>query len=281
MNRQWISQWISRHALTVALAAAILLALQGGVDRLGKGYVDEAFSRALITFGIARGLNAVLSVAQGTEVAVQPAGVGINFAPGEILDPVNDLVERFSWVMLASSTALGIMKVLLEISAWYGTTLLLVVAGLLFIFAVRRWDGAPPGLGRTLRVFLLAALGLRFLVPLVAIVNESIYSLFLQPQYTESSHGLQQTTVELKAISDEQDGEAADETMFEKLRDVYDSAAQGLNVKARLERFTESAAASSENLIRLTVVFVLQTILFPLGLFWLISRLVGKLLPGS
>lgn len=47
-------------------------------------------------------------MAQGTEVAVEPAGVGVIFTPGQILDPVNDLLEQFSNLMLAASVAFGI-----------------------------------------------------------------------------------------------------------------------------------------------------------------------------
>ncbi len=63
--------------------------LRQTVDRSGESQLDVAFTRALIGFGIARTLNGVISVAQGTEFAGQPAGIGVNFAPGEILDPVN------------------------------------------------------------------------------------------------------------------------------------------------------------------------------------------------
>jgi len=80
------------------------------LDAHGNATVDAAFKRALVTWAIARGLNGVLSVAQGTEVAIQPAGIGVNFAPGEILDPINDLVERFSWIMMLAASSLGVQR---------------------------------------------------------------------------------------------------------------------------------------------------------------------------
>ena len=42
-----------------------------------------------------------------------PAGVGVTLSIGELLDPFNDMVERFSWVMLLTSVSLGIQKILL------------------------------------------------------------------------------------------------------------------------------------------------------------------------
>jgi len=103
------------------------------LDNTGEGYLDGAFKRALLGFAVARGLNGVISVAQGTEFSLTPAGLGVNLTPGEILDPINDLVERFSWIMLLSSSALGVQQVLLSMSAWQGLTLLLAVCGVLLI----------------------------------------------------------------------------------------------------------------------------------------------------
>ena len=71
------------------LLAAGLIATQA-LDEQGQHYTNEALKRSLVTFGVARGLNGVISVAQGTEVALQPAGIGLTFTPGQILDPLNE-----------------------------------------------------------------------------------------------------------------------------------------------------------------------------------------------
>jgi len=80
-----------KWALSAVLILLVALAFQGGMDSAGRNYTEQGFKRALITYGIARGLNGVISVAQGTEVSLQPAGVGVTLTPGQILDPVNDL----------------------------------------------------------------------------------------------------------------------------------------------------------------------------------------------
>ena len=106
-----------RPVAAFALVAAVgLLAVLPVADEVGAGHVDAALKRALLGYAVARGLNGAISVAQGTEGAVQPAGVGVNFAPGEILDPINDLVERFSWIMMLAASSLGVQKVLLAMS---------------------------------------------------------------------------------------------------------------------------------------------------------------------
>ena len=87
-------------------------------DSAGIEYVDKAFDRALIAFALARATNAIISIIQDSEIDIAPAGIGVTIAIGEALDPINDMIERFSWVMLVSLVSLGIQKLLIEISPW-------------------------------------------------------------------------------------------------------------------------------------------------------------------
>ena len=56
-----------------------------------------------------------ISVGRGMEVAIQPMGVGVTLAPGQLLNPINDLVENFSSLMMAACIALGAQKILIHI----------------------------------------------------------------------------------------------------------------------------------------------------------------------
>ena len=115
---------MSVSAKTIRIVLSLALLLLGGLsasglpDQAGDRYLRDGFRRALVTFAVARGLNGVISVAQETEVALEPAGVGVTLLPGQILDPVNDLIERFSWVMLASTTSLGLQQLFASMTAW-------------------------------------------------------------------------------------------------------------------------------------------------------------------
>ena len=108
--------------ITTLLVLIAGLALTPAVNQKATTDYELLFERAFVTFALARTLNGVISAVQGTEVALQPAGVGVTLTPGEILDPVNDLVERFSWIMLGATISLGIQNVLLDVSAWWDIT---------------------------------------------------------------------------------------------------------------------------------------------------------------
>jgi hypothetical protein len=265
-----------KAGLTLLALLLLLAAQQGGVDRFGLHYTESSFNRALLTFAVARSLNGVISVAQGTEVAVQPAGVGINFAPGQILDPVNDMVERFSWVMLASTTSLGLQKLLLQIFASPHFTLLLAVvmaAALALLWYSRAgWEAVSRFFYRAMLLLLV----LRFAVPVVALGNELLFTTFLQQQYENSTQSIEHAREEIGRINH---GSAvspppADHSLLGRAREWYQSTLESIDIGATLEQYQQAAASVSEHLIQLIVIFVLQTVLLPLLFLWGVGRLL-------
>ena len=132
------NQWL----LSLFLLLVAVLSVTPFMDRRAAEDYEQLFQRAFVTFALARTINGVISVVQGTEVALQPAGIGVTLTPGEILDPVNDLVERFSWIMMGATISLGVQNVLLEVSAWWVIQGLVtaLAAWLLIRFGIRGRD---------------------------------------------------------------------------------------------------------------------------------------------
>ena len=77
-------------------------------------FLDTSSKRTFLAFAIARGINAAISVIQSAEIGFSIA-VSATFAPGEILDPINDLIERFSLIMLLISSTLWVLRFLSEL----------------------------------------------------------------------------------------------------------------------------------------------------------------------
>jgi hypothetical protein len=273
-------QLTNRLVMTAMAVALIGVAFLGLVDRKGEVYTDAAFNRALITFGVARAINGVISVAQGTEVAIHPAGFGVNFTPGQILDPINDIIEQFSWVMLASTASLGIQKIFLTMSSsWISSTIL----GLLLIIALTTlwW---PRLLNPTTRVFakklLLIVLFIRFSVPVAAIGSELLYEVFLAQQYIESTQKLEQTKQAISSLSRQAQSDIAenvDEGVLDKAKKWLNSASEAVDMEVRFEQYTEAAAEATRHTINLIVVFVIQTVIFPLLFLWIVYRFLKEL----
>ena len=248
------------------------------IDTASSAYTESGLKRTLLTYAIARGLNGVISVAQGTEVAIEPAGIGLTFTPGQILAPVNDLIERFSWVVLVSGTSLGIQELLLSVSAWFwfklAVSLSLSAAVIVIWLSGSRVNWFTSFIIRVSLILLIS----RVCVPLMSFSNEIIYRNFLEPRYTASIEQLRQTSFtlnELNRDAKEQVNRAEDSgSLIDSAKRLYRSAADRVNIEARMDALKNAAENISEHTINLIVIFVTQTILLPLLFLWLFVQII-------
>ena len=265
-----------KSIISIISILLLVVASQGAMDNIGMKNTEQGFKRALIIFGIARGLNGVISVAQGTEVSVEPAGIGLTFTPGEILDPVNDLIERFSWIMLVSGTSLGIQRVLLEMTS-SETFTIIVCTATIFALILFWWGKPVTFLNRRIFYCLASTLIiLRFCVPLTALCSEYVFNIFLESKYTTSMEQLEDTTVTLSEITKEEEKPSRKEntTIMEGIGKYLSEATNTFNIQARMDALKTAAENISEYTINLIVIFVIQTILIPLLFLWIIIKLL-------
>ena len=268
MSRRWF--------LTVLAVVSAAVALSGVADDAAESFGAEAFQRALVTFAVSRALNGVISVAQGTEVAVEPGGVGVNFGVGQILDPVNDLVERFSGIMLLASSSLGLQNFLLPM---VGSTIANVGLGLaaLALIAALWWPGTAerPATHWLARVFLLFVFA-RFVVPVLIVGSNVVFDAFLAKEQAAAVAALQATSDQIETLNDEQatpagdDGE--DESLLGRIGAAFDNTLASVNVAERMRQLRDALSNASEHIINLIVIFVLQTIVFPVVFIWLLAE---------
>ena len=77
---------VKKTILPLLLALLVACSWLNPFDSIAIEKVDAGLKRALISFGSARALNAVVSVIQETDVSIEPGGVGVKLAPGQVLD---------------------------------------------------------------------------------------------------------------------------------------------------------------------------------------------------
>lgn len=211
--------------LSIILLCILVLNFTGTVDRQAKTPIDSAFSRALFTYGVVRGINAVVSVIQGTEVSIEPAGIGVTLTPGEVFDPVNDLIEQFSWIVLVASTSLGAQKILVGIGNTQAIQLVVgLTIGLSLLLLWRRHLFTPAWRAILFRLSILA-IAFRFLIPVLVLANEMVYRAFLDEQYQESYSELKQTEADVRAMQDSENVEIptdGDNGILSQLSRIYD-----------------------------------------------------------
>lgn len=275
-NTRLIKQWL--FSLVLLLLAA--LSVTPFIDQRAAADYEQLFQRAFVTFALARTINGVISVVQGTEIALQPAGVGVTLTPGEILDPVNDLVERFSWIMMGATISLGVQNVLLDVSAWW--VIQALVSALAAWMLIRIWYPGQGSRARGIilkRVF-LSLLFIRFAVPVMLIANDLLYQQFLEQRYQQSTEVITEAGRELEQIREEasaENTEDTDDSMLDSITRAWSSTVDSIDLSARLKRMQSHAADVIENLIQLSVVFILQTGLLPVAFLWFFVQVFKRL----
>ena len=268
---------ITRWLLVVLVSVTVLLSALTPVDRLAAAEYDSLFERALITFALARTLNGVISAVQGTELALQPAGVGVTLTPGQALDPINDLVERFSWIMLGATLSLGVQQVLLDVGQWWGVKLLLGLLGLAWFWARMYRRGKSEKV--LLRVFIIVVF-IRFAVPMAMIANEGLYRLFLESRYVESTQVIETAGSEIQQATEtetETEISEAETSMLDSLGRMFEDTRDSMDFKNNVAYIGERASDLIEHLIQLAVVFILQTGILPIAFLWIFLQLFKQL----
>ncbi|MFV3076753.1 hypothetical protein [Niveispirillum fermenti] len=255
-----------RHSLILAFIAVI--GAVGLFDRAERTLLPDTLAsasqqalqanlvQATAVFATARLIDAAISVAQTVEVS---AGIGVQ--PGQVLDPVNDLVERFSTMMLGATVVLGGATLLVSAGDVIGLSLLLPAA--LLLLAVTAWlPGTLSLFAHRLGGFLLfAALILKIGVPLVVLGSDALADHLLAPAIADAQARLDALSLEAAPVA-----EARGEGMMERLRALGDMAGS-------VSKLVAAMGDLADILIDLTVAYVAKIVLLPLLLFWLLGRM--------
>jgi len=214
------------------------------IDQHSHAYLDETLVKAGAAFVIARALNAAISVLQSFTVTPFIGELGL----GQALDPINDLVERFSWVMLAVTVAIGVQKLLLEIGVSIDLSALLV--GSLILLIISLW--LKQAQGYRLRVLayriLMLCLLIRFAIPLACWVEASVSTHFLADKQAAAMNSMEASQAQIAKIAEAENLITAP--------------------KENLKKLEESSKNLVTQIISLMTLFLFETILFPLLLLW-------------
>jgi hypothetical protein len=117
------------------VVATILLNWIPQLDVLTQKYLETSISDNLVIYATARVVNGVISVIQSIELSLS-LGAGVAMHLGEVLDPLNDLIERFSAFVLYGLTALGIQQLVLLASS---STIMKLLTSIMLIAGYIAW----------------------------------------------------------------------------------------------------------------------------------------------
>ncbi len=269
----------------VALASIIVVTWMPITDTIAVSDIDAGFNRALAAFGIAKGLNMAISVLQSSQIGL----FGLSVAVGEVLDPINDLIEQFSNFMLMATVAFGIQKVLVFIGGHFLVKVVLTMIAVILGTLLLTKNKAPQWFTK---LFVLVVL-LRLAVPSSAILSNAAYKYFLSAEdmqsYTSLSNSIDQiekiiTRPQTSAPTSKQPISPPTENdgLWSKAKttissvttfspsDAYTRSLDELN--AMKTRTLQVGEQMTKDVTTQIVVFLLQTLIFPIGFVWVLYK---------
>ena len=279
----------------ICLLAAALLWMAPGItapilDEQADEYFSTTIKQAGIAYGTARLINASVSVVMESNLQVQPAGVGLSLAVGQVLDPLNDMAERLSDVLVMAIVSLGVQKLMYEISL---SAVPLILACIFIVLAVLAFfpHSKLMLLQRLLLRFALLLLVFRFFLPLSAMLNAVIYQHFFIESITTSKDAIALESKSIQGLADFSQLQATtDQTQSESdgfwsqlmearlLSDATDFIGQkSQQIKQAFLSKQQYTTQLIDHLLALTylyvALFVIQVILLPLGLLYGLYRI--------
>lgn len=188
---------LSLFAYVGAFDAIVNLSPISGLETEAEDYFERTREKATYTYVTARLINATISTLQSVHVS---AGI-VGAEPLQVLDPIDDLVEKFSTIMLASLASLLTQELLLKIGKFVAFSSILPMAFL--ILALKPW--LPRGMGRRcLGLFygiLVVTLFAKLFSPITGAVGSYVSDEFLIADYNEAVADITRVQTELKAES--------------------------------------------------------------------------------
>ena len=249
------------------------------LDKKANTYFNESISKAGLAYATCRVINASISVIQNSNLQLEPAGVGVSLAIGQALDPIDDMTERLSDVLVTAIVALGIQKLAYEISVSFAPPVLSI---LLFILSLLIWfnNKKIKFFQKTIIKIIFIVMIARLCLPISSVANDFLHTHFFEVQISEAEEGLTLSTTgldEIKAFAlPEIDG---------VLGTIKNSSLllmeKSIEFKNALMSITRNMQNIISNLVKLTTlyvgIFLIQVIILPLLIFWLLIKITNTL----
>ena len=241
-------------------------------DTLSQKYIDNSLKGAIVTYALLRTLNAGVSVIQKSSITL---GVGIegNIAIGEVLDPINDAVERFSDMITLAIWALGSEKALYEVSKTNIVISVVILLSLAYFFFENQ----------ILEKFLILLIVVRIFIPFSAIVSHYFNKEIFDPQIQKSLKSLQfikdRSSTPTITIQN-------NNTIWDKIQNSISNTTKSYQeLKSSMKFYLENASKIINELVNLSIYFfskyLLNLILLPLLLIYIIKNLLPNPTQGK
>ncbi len=250
-----------------------------GLDNIADDYFSESITKAAVVYATCRVINASVSIAKESTLNLEPAGVGVTLAIGQALDPIDDMTERVSDLLVTAITSLGVQKLAFEIGVSIAPR---IVAVFLLLLSILTWFeneqvGSIKKTTINVIIFIMVA---RLALPISALASNYIQNNFLAERISAANKELTAGSAELDRLMDFSTPEVSG-----VLGTIRNNASfiqrKTIEFKDAIVATVSNAGSIVEALLKLTFlyvgVFIIQVIALPVMVFWLLVKFANSL----
>lgn len=268
-------------------AAAALFMLPGlelpYLDKNTDTYFSESMTKAGLAYGVCRVVNASVSVLKESQIQIEPAGLGVSLAAGQVLDPLDDMTERASDILVTAIVSLGIEKIVYELCVAFAPAIIAFAIIIFVAVSFIKGDRATAVRRIVLKTIILLAVA-RLCLPTSSLINAYLHENYFSPQIVKIKDELAMNSPEMERLKDMSMPEA--DGVLETVRSGFGFVGEKTSDLGKaLKAMIRNKGNMVSNLLKLSyfyvAIFVLQVIILPIGVFWLLARITNVLFGTS
>ncbi|OBT08534.1 hypothetical protein A9264_04680 [Vibrio sp. UCD-FRSSP16_10] len=274
----------NQHRLLFSVIVIILTiaAVFNLLDHYTLTKLDDSIEQGAIAFASVRSIHAIISVLQGTEISLPVLTLSV----GEILSPATEILQSTSGVLTTALASLGLQRILLEV--FTAKVVNITIALSAFAYLSTLWYQPLTHLRRYTQPLFFILCFTRFLLVATLLLNSAVDALFLNEQTEQITqqtdliatdlHQFNQDLLKEKGASNEED-----DSFLGSVKQTWHTVTDGLSdTKQEMQQNFEQLQSKTEslvvNLLTLIAMFVLKTILIPIGFLLLLKNLYWRLI---
>ncbi len=246
------------------------------LDDVADAYFEDSVTKATLAYGTTRLINAGVSVVKDSTLQLEPGGVGVAVAIGQVADPLDDMTERLSSVLVTAIVSLLVQKISYEIAQAFVFQLIgifLILIGLFSVFK-HRLSLQYRNLFIKIALFLFVV---RFFLPVSAVMSDYLNEKLFFPRIAEYEQALLPYVDEFQGLTEFEMPE------IDGIGDIFRGPVQMMGTKSQqlseaMQTVLKHGLDIFNNLLGIMAlylgIFVIQVLFIPLLMFWLLNKLV-------
>ncbi len=257
--------------VTLLVLAITALGFVRFTDEHAHEKVNQSMLVAGASFATARTLDAAISLVKSAEVSVGVASITL----GQVLNPVSDLIDKFAWFMTLAVGSLALQKVLLLMMSSMIANALLAFCALGLLLSM--WSPIMQNYKKQWFSAFKFMVLLRFAVVISLGLNIMVDTLFLDKQIDSRATYIEEVTTLVQQASDSSTLEAPanDSSFLGSVKQEWENlTGKWLSQTERLTLIKNSVEDSIISLMELIALFLLKTVLLPLGFLLVLKNII-------